>query len=72
MSDLEAALFYARVSRISFDGTLDPLDFLHAIKSRTRTAYTKYQRILNIELSIEGPALDWFVQVIQLHMTTLT
>ena len=43
MSDPEAALFYARVGRISFDGTSDPLDFLHAIKIRTRTAHTEYQ-----------------------------
>ena len=28
MSDPETALFYARVDRISFDGTSDPLDFL--------------------------------------------
>ena len=42
MSDPEAALFYARVGRISFDGTSDPLDFLHAIETRTRTAHTEY------------------------------
>ena len=43
MSDPEAALFYARAGRISFDGTSDPLDFQHAIETRTRTAHTKYQ-----------------------------
>ena len=64
MSDPEAALFYARVGRISFDGTSDPLDFLHAIETRTRTAHTEYQRIMIVELSVEGPALNWFVQVI--------
>ena len=35
MSDLEVALFYAKVSMISFDGTSDPLDFLHAIEIST-------------------------------------
>lgn len=44
MSDLEAALFYAKVSRISFDGIFDPLDFLYAIETRTRTAHTEYQQ----------------------------
>ena len=42
MSDPEAALFYARVGRISFDGTSDPLDFLHAIETRTQTAHIEY------------------------------
>ena len=65
MSDPEAALFYARVGRITFDGTSDPLDFLHAIETRTRTAHSEYQRIMIVELSVEGPALDWFMQVIQ-------
>ena len=39
MSDPEAALFYARVGRISFDGTSDPLDFLQSIETRTWTAH---------------------------------
>ena len=39
ISDPEAALFYARVSRISFDGTSDPLDFLQSIETRTWTAH---------------------------------
>ena len=64
MSDPEAALFYARVGRISYDGTSDPLDFLDTIETRTRTAHTEYQRIMIVELSVEGPALNWFVQVI--------
>ena len=64
MSDLEAALFYARVGKIFFDGTSDLLDFLHAIETRTRTAHIKYQRIMIVELSVEGLALDWFVQVV--------
>ena len=72
MSDSEAVLFYARVGRISFDGIFDPLDFSHAIKIRTQTAHTEYQRIMIVELSVEGPTLDWFVQVIQLYMMTLT
>ena len=42
MSDPEAALFYARVSRIFFDGTFDLLDYLHAVKKRTQIAYTEY------------------------------
>ena len=42
MSDLEAALYYARVGKVAFDGTSDPLNFLHTIETRTRTAYTKY------------------------------
>ena len=71
MSDPEAALFYTRVDKISFDDTSDPLDFLHAIEMRTQTTHTKYQRIMIVELSVEGPALDWFVQVIQPHMTTM-
>ena len=72
MSDPEAALFYARVGRISFDGTSDPLDFLHAIETRTQTAHTEYQRIMIVELSVEGPALNWFVQVIQPHMIAMS
>ena len=56
MSDPEAALFHARVGRIPFDGTSDPLDFLHAIETRTRTAHTEYQRMLIVELSIERPS----------------
>ena len=39
MSDLETALFYARVGRISFDSTSDPLDFLQSIETRTQTAH---------------------------------
>ena len=61
MSDQKVALFYARVGRISFNGTSDLLDFLHAIETRTRTAHTEYQRIMIVELSVKGPALDWFV-----------
>ena len=72
MSDPEAALFYARVGRITFDGTSDPLDFLHAIETRTRTAHSEYQRIMIVELSVEGPAVDWFMQVIQPQMNTIT
>ena len=72
MSDLKATLFHARVDRIPFDGTSDPLDFLHAIETRTRTAHIEYQRILFMELSVKGPALDWFVQVIQPQMITMT
>ena len=58
MSDPEASLFYARIGRISFDGTSDPLDFLHAIEMRTWNAHSEHQRIMIVELSIEGPALD--------------
>ena len=72
MLDLEAALFYARVGMISFDGISDLLDLLHATEMRTHTTHTEYQRIMIVELSIEGLALDWLVQVIQPHMTTLT
>ena len=72
MSDPEAALFYTRVGKISFDGTSDPLEFLHAIEMRTQTAHTEYQRIMIVKLSVEVLALDWFVQVIQPHMTTMT
>ena len=72
MSDPEATLFYAKVGRISFDGIFNPLDFLHAIKTRTQTAYTVYQRVRNLELSVEGPALDWFMQVVQPQMATIT
>ena len=64
MSDPKAALFHARVGRVAFDGTSDPLDFLHAIENRTQTAHTKYQRIMIVELSVEGLALDWFIQMI--------
>ena len=42
MSDPEAALFYAKVGRVAFDGTSNPLDFLHAIETRTRTTHTEY------------------------------
>ena len=42
MYDPEAALFYAKVGRVVFDRTSDPLDFLHAIETRTRTAHTEY------------------------------
>ena len=56
MSDLEAALFYARVGRIFFNGKSDPLDFLHAIETRTRTTHTEYQQILILELSVESPS----------------
>ena len=42
ISDPEAALFYVRVGRISFDGTSDLLDFLHAVETRTRTTHTEY------------------------------
>lgn len=72
MSDPEAALFYARIGRIAFDGMLDPLDFLHAIETRTRTAHVDYQKIIIVELSIEGPALDWFIQSIQPRMTAMS
>ena len=58
MSDPEAALFYARVGRISFDGISDPWDFLCAIETRTRTTHTEYQQIMIVELSVEGSALD--------------
>ena len=53
MSYPETILFYARVGRISFDGTSDPLDFLHAIETRTQTTHTEYQRIMIVELSVE-------------------
>ena len=72
MSELEIALYNARVSRVTFDRTSDPLVFLHVIETKTRTAHTEYQRIMIIELSVEGPALDWFVHIIQLHMMTMT
>lgn len=39
---------------------------------RTRTAHTEYQRIKIVELSVEGPALDWFIQSIQPQMTMMT
>ena len=42
MSDSEATLFYARVGKVAFGRTSDPLDFLHAIETRTRTAHTEY------------------------------
>ena len=58
MLDPESVLFYASVGRISFKGTSDPLDFLYAIETRTQTAHTEYQRIMIVELSVEGPALD--------------
>ena len=61
MSNPEAALFYARVGRISLDKTFDPLDFLHSIEMRTQTTHTEYQRIMIVEFSVEGPALDWFI-----------
>ena len=32
MLDLEAAVFYARVGRISYDGTSDPLDYTRAME----------------------------------------
>ena len=72
MSDPEATLFYAKIGRISFNGIFNPLDFLHAIKTRTRTAYTDYQRVMIVEFSVEGPALDWFMQVVQPQMATIT
>ena len=50
MSDSDATLFYARVIRISYDGTSDPLDFLHVIESGTWTVYTEYRRMLIVEL----------------------
>ena len=56
MSDPEAALFYARVGRISFNGTSDMLDFVHAIETGTRTAHTEYQRILIVKLLVERPS----------------
>ena len=52
MSDVDALLMYSRVGIISFDRIGDVLDFINAIKSRTRTGYSDYQRILIIELSI--------------------
>ena len=61
MTDPEAAVFYARVGRISYDGTTDPLDFLYIIESRTWTMHTEYQRMLIVELSIERATLDWFI-----------
>ena len=72
MSDPEATLFYAKVGRISFDGIFYPLDFLHAIKTRTQTSYTEYQRVMIVELSVEGPTLDWFMRVVQPQMATIT
>ena len=42
ISDLEAVLFHARVGRISFNRTFDPLDFLHAVETRTQTAHIEY------------------------------
>ena len=56
MSDHEAVLFYAKVGRIFFNGTSDPLDFLHTIEIRTRTAHREYQQILIVELSVERPS----------------
>ena len=56
MSDPEAALFYVRFGRISFNGTSNLLDFLHAIEMGTQTAHTEYQQILIVELSGERPS----------------
>ena len=72
MSVIEAMTFYASIGRIFYDSTSDPLDFLQTIELRTRTVHTEHQRMLIVELSIEGAILDWFIQVIQPHMTTLT
>ena len=58
MSNPEAVLFYTRVGMISFDGTYDLLDFLHVIETRNQTTHTEYKRIIIVELSIDGPALD--------------
>ena len=55
MLDPEVTLLYTRVGRISFDGTSDPLDFLHAIEMRTQIVRTEYHQILIVELSVERP-----------------
>ena len=62
MTNADAALLYSRVGRVYFDGTGDALDFVNTIKSRTRTGYSDYQRILVVEISMSAAAQDWFMQ----------
>ena len=61
MSDADAALLYSKVSRVSFDGTGDALDFLSTIEAKTRTGYSNYMRIMVVELSIQAAAQDYFM-----------
>ena len=56
MTDADAALLYSRVSRITFDGSGDALNFINTIEARTRIGYTDYQRIMMVELSVQAAA----------------
>ena len=71
MTDVDAALLYSRVGRITFDGSGDALDFINTIEARTRTGYTDYQRIMIVKLSVQATTQDWFMQSIQPYMTTM-
>ena len=72
MTNADATLLYSRIGRIAFDGSGDALDFINTIEARTRTRYRDYQWIMIVELSVQAAVQNWFMQTIQLSMTTMT
>ena len=72
MSSVDATLLYSLICRVHFGGQKDALDFVNTIELQTRTRYADYQRMKMVKLSVLTAAQDWFMQLNQLYITTMT
>ncbi|XP_055959747.1 uncharacterized protein LOC130014827 [Mercurialis annua] len=71
--DRDLVLAYVKLSRKEFDGSSDALDFLEEVEQNARRLQAnERQTMLLMEMSMEGPAKDWFRQVIGSIMGHIT
>ena len=72
-TDRDIVLAYMRLKPTKFDSTGDALDFLEEVERNARRLQAnERQTIIMVEMSLKGPAKDWFQQHIQPTMDTMT
>ncbi|XP_050227663.1 uncharacterized protein LOC126677201 [Mercurialis annua] len=71
--DRDSVLAYMRLKPTEFDGSGDALDFLEEVERNARRLQAdERQSILLVEMSMKGPAKDWFRRIIQPTMNQMT
>ncbi|XP_050233220.1 uncharacterized protein LOC126681708 [Mercurialis annua] len=71
--DRDSVLAYMRLKPTEFDGSGDALDFLEEVERDARRLQAdERQSILLVEMSMKGPAKDWFRRIIQPTMNQMT
>ncbi|XP_050217605.1 uncharacterized protein LOC126668454 [Mercurialis annua] len=70
--DRDSVLAYMRLKPTEFDGLGDALDFLMEVERNARRLQAdERQSILLVEMSMKGPAKDWFRRIIQPTMNQM-